>query len=784
MHNSRSRGEKKDPDESPAAAADVGENSSSAARSVETSLGLGFHSTSAAPPPPLPLLRRSLRLSALSLNAQLPPHPNPTPAPAAPSAETPSLEIETNSAPQPEEPHVPPQPQPLPAQPCVRQTLRMSVGGRVPKFSLASHSESKRKRGPPPKGIIIGGNNGDESAARRIPALSKGKEVSKEGQVVDVEEEEVSEGDNVARKCIDKGKGKVIVDEELSDGAERNASRKRRLIENVNSVPVKFKEPINISDSDPEDITEMIKNAVAKLSSLASFNVPRGPPPMGPLHEEAPMHGNVPFRAPISRREAQREKAKELAPEFARFTKDEKEHEGDKDDELLPDGLGPFSVAMKIIEKRAVKLEANEAHSTKVGKPDGIRISWKPSNNGKESFGTKQHRLKYLSVKALAENAEEIETLVGIPCAMRSKLSFMLCQTKKMNMHCLSKLMEGSPTELRLSNCTWATDKDFEDAFGKCDKSNLEVLQLDLCGRCMPDYVLYATLACGPNCLPSLRKLSLKGAYSLSDRGLAAVVSSAPLLNSLNLCECSLLTSDGIMNVIDKRALLVRELYIDECQNIDAMSILPSLKKVKCLEVLSMAGITSVSNQFVQELIPVCGSTLKELNFAGCDKLTSSSFKIIGENCPSLSALDIRNLTLLKDSAIAHLANGCRDIQRLQLRKNSFSDEVIAAFVEASGTKLVELSLNNVAKVGHQTAIAISQQCRFRLQSLDLSFCRKMSDQALGIIVDSCSSLKSLKLFGCSQVTNFFLNGHSNASVNIVGVGGDLLHQIEIPDFV
>ncbi|KAJ3709096.1 hypothetical protein LUZ61_012801 [Rhynchospora tenuis] len=782
MSPSRSRGgENLDSDQFPAAP-DLGENTSSAGRSVQTSPG-GLQSITAPPPPPAPShIRRSLRLSALSPNAQLPPpavHPNPT------SAEIPlQMGFPTNTEPQ--------------------QTLGMSVGSKVPNFCHAHPSErgehvSKRKRGRPSKGIIIGGNNGDESVEMRTPALSKGKEVFKEVQVVDIEEEEeILGGDNIAsgkneeeelvilkvtKRCIDKGKGKVIVEEELSGEAEGDASSKRRLIHNVNSEPVKFKEPINISDSDSEDLTEIIKNAVLTLSSLAS-NVPKRPPPMGPLHEGERMHGNVPVKAPISRREAQREMAKELAPEFARFTKDEKEHEGEKDDELLPNGLGPFSVAMKIIEERAVKLKANEADSTKAGKPDGIRISWKPSNNGKELFGTKQPHLKYLSLKALAENAEEIQTLVGIPCVMRSKLSFVLCQTKKMNMHHLSKLMEGSPTELRLSNCTWATDKDFEDAFGKFNKSNLEVLQLDLCGRCMPDYVLYTTLACGPNSLPSLRKLSLKGAYSLSDRGLAAVVSSAPLLNSLNLCECSLLTSDGIMNVLDKRALLVRELYIDECQNIDAMSILPSLKKLKCLEVLSMEGITSVSNQFVQELIPVCGSTLKELNFAGCEKLTSSSFKIIGENCPSLSALDIRNLTLLKDSAIAHLANGCGAIQRLQLSKNSFSDEVIAAFLEASGTKLVELSLNNVAKAGHQTAIAISQQCRFRLQRLDLSFCRKMSDQALGLIVDSCSSLKSLKLFGCSQVTNFFLNGHSNASVNIVGVGGDLLHQIEIPDFV
>lgn len=146
----------------------------------------------------------------------------------------------------------------------------------------------------------------------------------------------------------------------------------------------------------------------------------------------------------------------------------------------------------------------------------------------------------------------------------------------------------------------------------------IKVLQLDRCGRCMPDYVVFSTLARGQNSLPSLTKLSLKGAYSLSDKAVAAIVSSAPLLNSLNLCQCSLLTSEGIINVLDKQALLLKELYIDECQNISAMSILPSLKKVKCLEVLSMAGIPSVSNKFVHELIPVCGSTIFELNFAGC----------------------------------------------------------------------------------------------------------------------------------------------------------------------
>ncbi|GKE46075.1 leucine-rich repeat, cysteine-containing subtype protein, partial [Tanacetum coccineum] len=52
--------------------------------------------------------------------------------------------------------------------------------------------------------------------------------------------------------------------------------------------------------------------------------------------------------------------------------------------------------------------------------------------------------------------------------------------------------------------------------------------------------------------------------------------------------------------------------------------------------------------------------------------------------------------------------------------------------------------------VAHHMAISLAKPAR-NLESLDLSFCREMRDEALGLMVDSCSSLKTLKLFGCTQ---------------------------------
>ncbi|KAL6647489.1 hypothetical protein ACP70R_014926 [Stipagrostis hirtigluma subsp. patula] len=80
--------------------------------------------------------------------------------------------------------------------------------------------------------------------------------------------------------------------------------------------------------------------------------------------------------------------------------------------------------------------------------------------------------------------------------------------------------------------------------------------------------------------------------------------------------------------------------------------------------------------------------------------------------------------------------------------------------------------------VGDLTALAIARKCSVHLEVLDLSFCRELTNEALGMIVDSCPSLRILKLFGCTQITEFFLKGHSNPLVKIVGIEGSVLEEM------
>ncbi|KAG5006276.1 hypothetical protein JHK82_024244 [Glycine max] len=180
--------------------------------------------------------------------------------------------------------------------------------------------------------------------------------------------------------------------------------------------------------------------------------------------------------------------------------------------------------------------------------------------------------------------------------------------------------------------------------------------------------------------------------------GLLALVSSAPALRSINLSQCSLLTSASIYILAESSKSLLKELHLDDCQGIDAALILPALIELEHLEVLSVAGIQIVCDEFVKNYIVARGQNMKELVLKDCINLTNASIKAIVEHCPRLSVLDLMNLHKLTDLSIGHLTNGCCALHTLKLCRNPFSDEAIAAFVETTGGSLKELSLNNIKR--------------------------------------------------------------------------------------
>ncbi|KAK9076867.1 hypothetical protein SSX86_005201 [Deinandra increscens subsp. villosa] len=392
-------------------------------------------------------------------------------------------------------------------------------------------------------------------------------------------------------------------------------------------------------------------------------------------------------------------------------------------------------------------------------------INWSPC---RVDFRPVAPSLLHLSLDVLVKNADAISSFDHVPEWLRRKVTNLLCDTHRMDIQILELLFKGSPTEIRVKNCSWMTQKQLIDTLGNSSLQHLRVLQLDYCGQCSFDDIIPKSLARSPNSLPFLGILSLKGAARLSDNTLKPLFISAPLLQSINLSQCTLLTHTAIKIVHHYLKDNLKELYIDECPRIEARHSVFSIMKLNQLEVLSVAGIETISDEFVTLVTLSCGQKLKELNLAGCVMLTNSCLQSIGDFCPILCSLDVSNLYHLTDLGLCYLAVGCKSLESLNVTRADFSDELFAAFLETSGKSLKELSLNHVSKVSFNTAFSLANFSR-NLVSLDVSWCRDLTDEAIGFITDNCSSLKLLKIFGCTQLTESFLFGHVNSQVRIVG---------------
>ncbi|XP_048435454.1 LOW QUALITY PROTEIN: uncharacterized protein LOC125475111 [Pyrus x bretschneideri] len=568
----------------------------------------------------------------------------------------------------------------------------------------------------------------------------------------------------------EKGKGKLVGEAVLSSGNDEvELGVKSEVFSSVDNV---FTVPIHIGDNVAVD--NVFSSQIYIEENVA-------------LHDQRQVNNsNTNTRENVSDgnvyMERFRETARRNARRFAYFSAEEEQvNHLPPDAEVardIEDWPGPFSTAMKIIKDRAEKDVQVPSNRTKQSSVNWIPKKFPDRPLPKISVPS----LQDLCLVVLAKNADAIVSLDHVADALRHRLSQMLCDSRKMNSHLFKLFVQGSPTEVRLRDCSWMTEEQFTDSFQQCDTTNLTVLQLDQCGRCMPDYILHSTLAQSSNCLPNLVTLSLSGACRLSDIGLGKVISSAPALRSLNLSQCSLLTYSSIGTVADSLGSVLKELYLNDCQGIDAMLMLPALKKLERLEVFSLAGFENVYDSFIREFITARGHSLKELVLTDCVQLTDSSVKVIAETCSGLRALDLANLNKLTDSTLGYLANGCRAIQTLNFHRNPFSDEAIAAFLETSGECLQELSLNHIQMVGHNTAISLAKRSRM-LHTLDLSWCRNITDEALGLIVDSCLSLRILKLVGCTQITDTFLDGHSNPEVRIIGLKfSPILEHLKVPN--
>ena len=237
----------------------------------------------------------------------------------------------------------------------------------------------------------------------------------------------------------------------------------------------------------------------------------------------------------------------------------------------------------------------------------------------------------------------------------------------------------------------------------------------------------------------------------------------------------------------------LESLSLKNSVQLDSEALL-QLSHLKNLKRLSLAGCRGASDVIVEMLVDSCGATLEELDLSHLPdsgftaephtcRISDTSLEAIASKCANLKRLLLRNCDAITDRGLLVLSESvCLQLSHLDLsRCKNLSDDGLLALITKCKS-LSHLSLNAAGSVTaddetglqthgitDKTLVALRDHTTKSLLELDVSWCRGISDEGLGYLVDNSYNLKTLYLRGCGQITDIFLNGHSNPTIKIQG---------------
>ncbi|XP_023639164.1 F-box protein At3g58530 [Capsella rubella] len=275
--------------------------------------------------------------------------------------------------------------------------------------------------------------------------------------------------------------------------------------------------------------------------------------------------------------------------------------------------------------------------------------------------------------------------------------------------------------------------------------------QTDLISLLLVSPWLYRTLVSYPSIWLNI---DLREMTNAGDRLLAAL--SLPRyrqVKHINL-EFSQGIVDSHLNLVKARCpdalLSLKSLNLNGCQKIsdsgieDITSICPKLK------VFSIYWNVRVTDAGIKHLVKNCRHII-DLNLSGCKSLTDKSMELVAESYQELQSLNITRCVKIADDGLLEVLQKCSSLQTLNLYALSgLTDKAYKKISLLADLRFLDLcGAQNLSDEG----LGDIAKCD-KLESLNLTWCVRITDAGVITMANSCTSLEFLSLFGIVGVTD------------------------------
>jgi len=356
------------------------------------------------------------------------------------------------------------------------------------------------------------------------------------------------------------------------------------------------------------------------------------------------------------------------------------------------------------------------------------------------------HIFSYLSLVDLCHVSQTCSRFFNI-ATDRTLWRCVSIENKRLSNNLLELLGKRQPVELRFFNCdsTKVTNIGMRKLFRGCKNSLKKLTITDCKGNVFKGDNIFLYVSC--HC-PNIRSLSVPWS-SLGNDGLTALVSASACLKEICLNGNSSINDQSFSRLVDLHFLYLTCVEIEGCFNISSQAILGLTKQAKNLTKFNIGLCSKVTHNYC---LQIC-SQLQNLNYLdvhGITAINDCCLKIIAEKCSELQTLIIGNCFEVTDLGINYIASHLCKIEHLDVSNCSkVSDESV---MKLKSTNLSYLDLSSTS-VSSSTVDWLSQSSFFKsINFLKLSYCRNITFISLLKMVQSCSNLQNLHLYGVRHV--------------------------------
>ncbi|CAN8279916.1 unnamed protein product [Cochlearia groenlandica] len=221
----------------------------------------------------------------------------------------------------------------------------------------------------------------------------------------------------------------------------------------------------------------------------------------------------------------------------------------------------------------------------------------------------------------------------------------------------------------------------------------------------------------------------------------------------------------------DAPLLSLECLNLNGCQKISDSGIEAVTSICPKLKVFSIYWNVRVTDASIRHLVENCRNII-DLNLSGCKSLTDKGLQLVAESYQDLESLNITRCVKITDDGLLQVLHKCSSLQTLNLYALSgFTDKAYKKISLLDDLRFLDLcGAQNLSDEG-LTHIA---KCN-KLESLNLTWCVRITDAGVITMANSCPSLEFLSLFGIVGVTDRCLEALSqtcSATLTTLDVNG------------